>query len=58
MKTFLAKAMGDSMYFAAPDLDDAKAQMVALCGEGIMPHVEWTEAEALPDGEEYAADCR
>lgn len=58
MKTFQCNAMGDSMCFAAETLDDAKDQLLALCGPIPEIMVKWKELPRLPDGEEYAADVR
>lgn len=57
-KTFRCHAMGDAMCFAAKDLEEAKEQLTAMCGE--LPHglVQWEEIPSLPEGEEYAADMR
>ncbi len=57
-KTFQCNAMGDSMCFSAESLDEAKAQLTALCGDLPPGMVKWRELDALPDGEEYAADLR
>lgn len=56
MLTFEATAMGDTIYFRAATLDDAKAQLRALCGDIPSGMVEWKELSELPDGCEYAAD--
>lgn len=58
MKTFEVNAMGDSMHFAATDLDDAKEQLTAMCGPLPKGLVMWRELEGLPPGCEYAADMR
>jgi hypothetical protein len=58
MKTFEARAMGDVMHFLAPDLEDAKQQLDAMCGPLPDGLVNWREVKALPDGDEYAADMR
>lgn len=57
-KTFQCNAMGDSMCFAAENLDEAKAQLTALCGDLPANMVKWQVLDCLPDGEEYAADLR
>lgn len=57
-KTFKVEAEGDTLYFGASDLDDAKAQFTALMGDVPESLLTWSEEDALPDGEEYAADVR
>jgi hypothetical protein len=57
-RVFQCNAMGDSMCFNAASLDEAKDMLRALCGELPPGMVRWRELDALPDGEEFAADMR
>lgn len=57
-KTFEVSAMGDVMHFAAPNIDDAKAQLTAMCGPLPENLCRWREIESLPAGAEYTADFR
>jgi hypothetical protein len=58
MKTYHVHAAGDDIYFCALNQADAEAQLTALCGPIPSSLLIWKEIDALPDGEEYAADVR
>lgn len=58
MKIYEATAMGDTIHFSATDLEDAKDQLRAMCGDIPSFMVRWQELPELPDGYEYAADMR
>ena len=66
-KVFKVEAMGDTLFFLAPNLEEASEQFDVLCGEDVPPDLlRWSEAtkaeikrlETLPPEEAYAPDLR
>lgn len=54
MRVYKVEAEGDTMYFQANDISEAKQDFVNLVG--VVPDylLTWNEIKKLPDGQEFA----